>query len=117
MKENPLRDIQVEVRPTVSLGGEKVYGYADLREDKMVIATKPGDVVNTIIHEKLHLNYPNMAHEKVYENAKKIEGSLTLPDMAKELMEVHYASQAPDKNPIKITHVGEVPKIISDSRS
>lgn len=90
-------DVEVNVRPTVKLGGDKIYGYAsmDLEKPKIVISRKKGDVVNTIIHEKLHINYPNMDHDKVYENAAKIEGAMTLPEMANQLLEVHARSMNP----------------------
>jgi len=96
MRKNPLKpEFEVIVKPTVKLGGEKIYGYADLNEEKMVVGKKPGDLLNTIIHEKLHLNYPNMSHDKVYENASRIEQTMTLPEMAQELLDVHDRSLNP----------------------
>ena len=96
MKENPLpEDVKVEVKPTVKLHGDQIYGYADLEDRKMVLGKKPGDLLNTIIHEKLHLNYPNMDHQKVYEEAKRIESKMTLPEMAVELLQVHQRSKNP----------------------
>lgn len=88
-------NLKVVVKPVVKLDGEKIYGYANHDEKKIVIATKPGDVLNTVIHEKLHINYPNMPHEKVYENARKIEGAMTLPEMANELLRTHFRATNP----------------------
>ena len=94
--ENPLTpDMKIDVKPTVKLGGKKVYGYAHLGKEEIKIATKPGDVLNTIIHEKLHLNYPNMPHDQVYMNAAKIESKMTLPEIAQELLDVHDRSMNP----------------------
>ncbi len=36
-----------------------------------------------------------MAHEDIYKNADKIEGSLTLPQMAMELLQTHERSLNP----------------------
>lgn len=112
--KNPLKEnLEVVIKPTVKLGNKKLYGYADLNEEKIVIARKPGDVINTIIHEKLHINYPKMDHDKIYEEALKIEGKMTLPEMAQELLEVHKRSMNP---PYKreITHT-EYSNIISQN--
>lgn len=72
-----------------------VYGDTNYRDEEIRINPAKGDVVNTIIHEKLHANYPDMPHDEVYTNAAKIEGSMTLPDMARELLEVHERSRNP----------------------
>ena len=112
MKANPLpENYRVEER-RVRHEGQEIYGQTRYDEENLIINPKKGDVVNTIIHEKLHANYPDMDHEKIYENAAKIEGAMTLPEMAQDLMIIHLASQAPDKNPVKITYTGEVPKVI-----
>lgn len=71
------------------------YGDTNYEKEKIRINPKKGDVVNTIIHEKLHANYPDMPHDEVYKNADKIESSMTLPEMAQQLMEVHQRSQNP----------------------
>ena len=76
-----------------------VYGRAYLggpEEGKMEINLKAGDVVNTIIHENLHLMDPDMAHGKVYRESDKIEGKMSLPQMAHLLMQTHMKSMYPE---------------------
>ena len=86
-----------------------VYGLTDFRNEEIKINPKAGDVVNTIIHEKLHANYPNMPHDEVYANAAKIESKMTLPDMAKELLEVDQRSKYPKyKREIVYTEASKV---------
>ena len=75
--------------------GSEVYGLTRLNQEKIEINPKMGDVVNTIIHEKLHANYPDMEHEDIYKNALKIESKMTLPEMAQELLDVHERSMNP----------------------
>ena len=88
-----------------------VYGQTRYESEELVINPKKGDVVNTIIHEKLHANYPDMPHNEVYANAAKIEGKMTLPEMAKELLEVHERSKYPKyKRDIVYTEASKVIK-------
>lgn len=95
MKPNPLpENYRVDVR-TVRVEGEEIYGQCRYDEEKLIINPRKGDVINTIIHEKLHANYPAMPHDKVYENASKIESKMTLPEMAMELLQIHERSVNP----------------------
>ena len=74
------------------------YGRAYLggpEEGKMEVNIKAGDVVNTIIHENLHLMDPDMPHGKVYRESDKIEGKMSLPQMAHLLMQTHVKSMYP----------------------
>ena len=88
-----------------------VYGSTNYGDEEIRINPKKGDVVNTIIHEKLHANYPNMPHDDVYKNAAKIESKMTLPEMAKELLEVHERSKYPKyKREIVYTEASKVIK-------
>lgn len=61
----------------------------------MEINPKRGDVVDTIIHEALHLEDPSMPHPKVYREAARVEGKMSLPEMAELLMEAHMKSLYP----------------------
>lgn len=80
--------------------------------ERVRINLKKGDVLNTIIHEELHENKPEMPHAQVYKNADKIEGSMSLPEMAMKLLEAHEKTLIPAKPKTKIV---EVEKIISQS--
>ena len=73
---------------------------------------KKGDVVNTIIHEKLHAQYPKMSHENIYKNASKIESSMSLPEMAIELLQTHERSLNPPPYKREMVY-SEVSNIIS----
>lgn len=46
---------------------------------------KKGDVVNTIIHELMHVNYPQKSEKEIREVSAAVEGSLTMRDQAKLL--------------------------------
>lgn len=114
MKDISLPDeYAVEVKPHIKrvVEGKRmgIYGYCSYAEEKIVIGTKIGDVVNTIIHEKLHARYPGMSHEDVYKNADKIEGQMTLPEMAMQLLEIHQRSlNNPHKREMVYTEVSNI---------
>ncbi len=90
------------------------YGDMNMRNGHIRINPKRGDVVNTIIHEKLHHNFPDMEHDKVYANAAKIESKMTLPEMARELISVHVAAQAVSSKTTPKATIVEVPKICNE---
>lgn len=74
------------------------YGRAHVggpNEGRMEINPKRGDVVDTIIHENLHLIDPQMDHDKVYREADRIESKMSLPEMAHTLMQAHERSRYP----------------------
>ena len=101
-------DYNIKIDTKLPVYGQTRYGSND---EEIVINPKKGDVVNTIIHEKLHANYPDMPHNEVYANAAKIEGKMTLPEMAKELLEVHERSKYPKyKRDIVYTEASKVIK-------
>ena len=54
---------------------------------------KKGDVVNTVIHEKLHANHPNMTEKEVYKKSDEIESKMSLREMAHELLEADARSK------------------------
>ncbi len=85
---------QKKSEPTYEINSNmKNYGDHNAETDHIRINPKKGDVVNTIIHERLHHDFPNMAHDKVYENASKIESKMSLPEMAGAMLAVHSAAQ------------------------
>lgn len=88
------------------MGRATVYGS---EKGKMEINLKAGDVVNTIIHENLHLMDPMMPHGKVYRESDKIEGKMSLPQMANLLMQTHMKSLYPSpKREITYTTASKV---------
>lgn len=87
-----------DVREVVINNRMHVYGRATIggpENGKMEINLRRGDVVDTIIHETLHLVDPMMDHDKVYSEAAKMEGKMSLPEMADLLMQAHMRSQYP----------------------
>ena len=97
---------EVVINNNLKKDGRLLYGQATIggpEEGRMEINLKAGDVVNTIIHENLHLMDPAMPHGKVYRESDKIEGKMSLPQMAHLLMQTHMKSQYPEHRR-EITH-------------
>lgn len=99
----------------LKMDGQKIYGVThihsleDASKNPITINPKAGDVVETILHEQLHAVDPLMDHEKVYDIAAKIEESMTLPQMAKVLLDTHErAMNTPPKRDIKYTVASKV---------
>ena len=63
----------------------KMRSYGDTDDEKKRIRINPakGDVVNTILHEKLHKARPKATEKQVRKIAKKQEAKMSLPQMAK----------------------------------
>jgi hypothetical protein len=98
-----------DVKPTYEINS-KIRNYGDTSiQGHVRVNPKKGDVVNTIIHEQIHNADWNMDHEKVYENAKKIEGQMTLPEQAALLMKFHdMAMNSPKRREIKHTIASKI---------
>lgn len=58
-------------------------------QGEMTVNLKRGDVLNTIIHEQLHVDSPRMAHRSVYKRAYEIEGKMSLREMGETLVHAH----------------------------
>lgn len=82
------------VKKVVINNDMKPYGRAH-KDGTMEINIRRGDVVDTIIHENLHLKDWQMPHGEVYKTTDKLEGRMGLPDMARLLMETHARAQNP----------------------
>lgn len=61
----------------------KLYGQTNGQYVKTNV--KKGDVVNTIIHELMHINYPEKSEKEIREVSAAVEGSLTMRDQARLL--------------------------------
>lgn len=72
----------------------------------MEINMKRGDVIDTIIHENLHLSDLQMPHGKVYNETDKIESKLTLRSAGELLLKAHDRMLNPQ-------HVREVVRTVS----
>lgn len=109
-------ELPPEVREIEINNRMRPYGRAHIggpTDGKMEINLRRGDVVDTIIHETLHLVDPMMDHDKVYSEAAKIEGKMSLPEMADLLMQAHMRSQYPVHRR-QITH-STASKVISSN--
>ena len=93
--------IPVSLDPKLKMDGQKIYGVTevysleDASKNPITINPAKGDVVETILHEQLHAVDPMMDHEKVYKMAAHIEESMTLPQMAKVLLDTHDRAMNP----------------------
>ena len=63
------------------------YGITDYEDQKIVINPRMGDVVNTVIHEKIHMMQPEMPHDEVYKKAHMVESNMSVREMAQMLSE------------------------------
>ena len=61
----------------------KLYGQTNGQYIKT--NTKKGDTVNTIIHELMHVKYPEKSEKEIRKLSAAVEGSLTMRDQARLL--------------------------------
>jgi len=76
---------------------EQMRNYGETHYGPEVIKINPtrGDVINTIIHERLHADNPQMEEDEVRKKSHEIEGEMSLPEMAGILLDTHAKSQEP----------------------
>lgn len=92
-------------------GNMRAYGDTTKMPDGFHIRINPkkGDVVNTIIHEALHAQDWKAPEKKVIRDSHKIEGRMTLPQMAQLLLDTHAKAQAqPKRRQITYTTASKV---------
>ena len=58
------------------------YGESDLEKKVLKVNPKKGEVVNTLIHEKLHMAHPKMGEKKVRKMSEKMERKMSLTKQA-----------------------------------
>lgn len=54
------------------------FGDADLEDRHIRINPRKGGIINTIIHENLHLKHPKMKENNIAKKAKQIESKLSI---------------------------------------
>jgi len=101
-KERALEEVPVELNNRLGHYGETHIKSGE--PEKIVLNPKAGDLVNTIIHENLHAENPNKPHDKVYQQADKIEGKMSLPEQASLLLETQGRVAEKPKSPLTIHH-------------
>lgn len=91
---------------------ENIEHYGDVDwEGHIRVNPKRGDVVNTIIHEKIHAQDMTMPEEKVIELTKKVEASMSLPEMAQVLLDADkMIKDTQPKREMHYTHASKVVK-------
>ena len=69
---------------------DKMHKYGEVNLDTKVIRLNPkkGDFLNTVIHERLHANSPDMSEAQVQKESRRIERNMSVGDMAAMLKEV-----------------------------
>lgn len=74
------------------------YGETNYEQKVIIINPRMGDVVNTVIHEKLHAQFPDMPHEDIYKKSYEIESNMSVRNMADLLSETAKEIDGPRKN-------------------
>ena len=88
------------------------YGDAHYPSNKVRINTAKGDVVNTVIHELLHIEDFNKSEEKVLNQANRIERKMSLGEMGQLLIE---ASQSQKPKPLREWTLTNASKVVSQN--
>ena len=61
------------------------YGEVDFDKKRVRINPRKGDLINTVIHEELHVKYPDKSEKWIKNKAKKQETTLSVKDAMKLL--------------------------------
>lgn len=72
------------------------FGDANFETGEIRINTSKGDVVDTVIHELLHMEDPGKSEERVAKQSRRIEKKMSLAEAGMLLLEASQ-SQAPIK--------------------
>ena len=73
------------------------YGEADFEKKLLKVNPKKGEVVNTVIHEKLHMAHPKMSEKAVRRKAEIMEKKTSLAKQAKMLTKLSKLDKAAGK--------------------
>jgi len=91
---------------------EQMRNFGETHYGPEVIKINPtrGDVVNTVIHERLHADSPEMSEDEVRRKSHEIEGEMSLSEMAGILLDTHAKSQEPKGREVIQTMASKVIK-------
>ena len=81
----PVLSSLLETMKNVDLRIFKAKHYGETNGEYIKTNTKRGDVVNTIIHELMHIKHPKKSEKQIQKISATVEGSLTMRDQAKLL--------------------------------
>ena len=56
----------------------KLFGDADFETNHIRVNPKKGGLLNTILHEEIHLKHPNMKEKNIVKKASAEESKLTI---------------------------------------
>lgn len=85
LKNMPMVSDLLDMMGKVDLRIFKSKYYGQTNGKYIKTNTKKGDVTNTIIHELMHIRYPEKSEEEIQKISAKIESSLSMRDQAKLL--------------------------------
>ena len=86
------------------------FGETHYHDETIKINPTRGDVVNTVIHERLHADSPEMSEDEVRRKSHEIEGEMSLSEMAGILLDTHAKSQEPKGREVIQTMASKVIK-------
>ena len=99
MAKHPLMEEDNNMRP---------FGVTQFNAEgepiKIKINVKKGDVVNTIIHENLHAENPEMTEKQVRVETREEEADLSLPEQAGLLLATDARIELPERKGLTIHH-------------
>jgi len=61
------------------------YGETDYQKKRIRINPEKGDVIDTILHEKLHKKYPNKSEKWIRKKTNKMQYKMSVKKMMKTL--------------------------------
>ena len=84
-KNMPLVHDLIDMMDRVDLRIFKAKWYGQTNGRYIKTNTKKGDVVNTIVHELMHIKYPEKSEKEIQVVSAQVEGTLSMRDQAKLL--------------------------------
>lgn len=108
--------IDMELDPSVKkiVIDNKMQAYGSASSDGTIrLNLKKGDVLDTIIHENLHMKDWGMPHSKVYPMTDRIEGKMSLREAGETFLKAHDRMI----NPIRTREIvrTEASKVVSSN--
>jgi len=67
------------------------YGESDLEKKVLKVNPKKGEVVNTMIHEKLHMAHPKMSEKEARKMSDKMEREMSIKKQAEMMKKLSKA--------------------------
>ena len=84
------------------------FGDSNSNTGEIRINTTKGDVLNTVIHELLHIENPGKSEERVAAQSKKVEKKMGLAEAGMLLLEVSQAQKPVEPRKMVFTEVSKI---------